>query len=154
MAIGNSEFAAMEENTEAESSHRKESQLASDLSKNLDLAEDEKEDNQEEEGIKVEASTKKKKKKNKSRKKKKKNSLKQTDPPSIPVQGEIQEYKDDNLWRTTSEEKREMERLQKPMYNSLRQAAEVHRQVRKYMRSIVKSGMLMICHHLLSSMFQ
>lgn len=44
----------------------------------------------------------------------------------------------------TSEEKREMERLQKPIYNSLRQAAEVHRQVRKYMRSIMKPGMLMI----------
>lgn len=34
-----------------------------------------------------------------------------------------------NLWRTTSEEKREMERLEKPIYNSIRQAAEVHRQV-------------------------
>jgi len=34
-----------------------------------------------------------------------------------------------NLWRTTSEEKRELERLEKPMYNSVRQAAEVHRQV-------------------------
>ncbi|KAM6581733.1 hypothetical protein CsatA_005507 [Cannabis sativa] len=64
--------------------------------------------------------------------------LAQTDPPSIPVadlfpsgefpEGEIQNYKDDNLWRTTSEEKRELERLQKPMYNSVRRAAEVHRQ--------------------------
>ncbi|CAE6048759.1 unnamed protein product [Arabidopsis arenosa] len=153
MAIRNPEVAAMEEYTEAESSSNgKETQLASDLSKNLDLAEDEKVDNQEDEGIKGEASTKKKKKKSKS--KKKKNSLQQTDPPSIPVldlfpsgefpQGEIQQYKDDNLWRTTSEEKREMERLQKPIYNSLRQAAEVHRQVRKYMRSILKPGMLMI----------
>ena len=34
-----------------------------------------------------------------------------------------------NLWRTTSEEKRELERIQKPMYNSVRRAAEVHRQV-------------------------
>jgi len=95
---------------------------------------------------------KKKKKKNKS--KKKKDPLQQTDPPSIPVdelfpsgefpEGEIQQYKDDNLWRTTSEEKRELERLQKPIYNSVRRAAEVHRQVRKYMRSIIKSGMLMI----------
>jgi len=34
-----------------------------------------------------------------------------------------------NLWRTTSEEKRELERLQKPIYNSVRRAAEVHRQV-------------------------
>ncbi|CAL4907077.1 unnamed protein product [Urochloa decumbens] len=43
-------------------------------------------------------------------------------------QGEIQQYKDDNLWRTTNEEKRELERLQKPIYNSVRRAAEVHRQ--------------------------
>ncbi|CAL9236858.1 unnamed protein product [Arabidopsis halleri] len=156
MAIGNPEVATMEkENTEAESSNGKETQLASDLTKNLDLAqvkEHEKDDDQEEDGMKAEPSTKKKKKKSKS--KKKKSSLQQTDPPSIPVlelfpsgdfpEGEIQQYKDDNLWRTTSEEKREMERLQKPIYNSLRQAAEVHRQVRKYMTSILKPGMLMI----------
>ncbi|WMV06918.1 hypothetical protein MTR67_000303 [Solanum verrucosum] len=95
---------------------------------------------------------KKKKKKNKS--KKKKEPPQQTDPPSIPVaelypsgefpEGEIQQYKDDNLWRTTSEEKRELERLEKPTYNSVRQAAEVHRQVRKYIRQIAKPGMLMI----------
>ncbi|KAM3714707.1 hypothetical protein ACJW31_01G354700 [Castanea mollissima] len=95
--------------------------------------------------------TKKKKKKNKS--KKKKELPKQTDPPSVPVtdlfpsgefpEGEIQQYKDDNLWRTTSEEKRELERLEKPMYNSVRRAAEVHRQVRKYIKSILKPGMLM-----------
>ncbi|XP_010506330.1 PREDICTED: methionine aminopeptidase 2A-like [Camelina sativa] len=135
-------------NTEAESSNGKETQLASDLTKNLDLDEDEKEEYE----VKAETSTKKKKKKSKS--KKKKNSLQQTDPPSIPVlelypsgefpEGEIQHYKDDHLWRTTSEEKREMERLQKPIYNSLRQAAEVHRQVRKYVRNILKPGMLMI----------
>uniref|UniRef100_A0A0E0AYC9 Methionine aminopeptidase 2 n=1 Tax=Oryza glumipatula TaxID=40148 RepID=A0A0E0AYC9_9ORYZ len=96
---------------------------------------------------------KKKKKKSKANRKKK-GPLQQTDPPSIPVdelfpsgefpEGEIQQYKDDNLWRTTSEEKRELERLQKPMYNAVRRAAEVHRQVRKYMRSILKPGMLMI----------
>jgi hypothetical protein len=34
-----------------------------------------------------------------------------------------------NLWRTTSEEKRAQERLEKPMYNAVRQAAVVHRQV-------------------------
>ncbi|XP_065863049.1 methionine aminopeptidase 2B [Euphorbia lathyris] len=94
---------------------------------------------------------KKKKKKNKS--KKKKELPQQTDPPTIPIielfpsgefpEGEIQQYKDDNLWRTTSEEKRELERLEKPMYNSVRQAAEVHRQVRKYIKSILKPGMLM-----------
>ncbi|KAL6498972.1 Methionine aminopeptidase 2B [Orobanche gracilis] len=55
-----------------------------------------------------------------------------------------------NLWRTTSEEKRELERLEKPKYNAVRQAAEVHRQVRKYIRSILKPGMLMtdICETL------
>ncbi|CAN0922901.1 Methionine aminopeptidase 2A [Linum grandiflorum] len=85
---------------------------------------------------------------------KKKEPPQQTDPPSIPVadlfpsgefpEGAIQQYKDDNLWRTTSEEKRELERLEKPIYNSVRQAAEVHRQVRKYIKSILKPGMLMI----------
>ncbi|KAL9661732.1 hypothetical protein QQ045_026560 [Rhodiola kirilowii] len=95
-----------------------------------------------------------KKKKKKSKTKKKKEALQQTDPPSVPVidlfpsgefpEGEIQQYKDDNLWRTTSEEKRDLERLQKPIYNSVRRAAEVHRQVRKYIRSILKPGMLMI----------
>ncbi|GFY96783.1 methionine aminopeptidase 2B [Actinidia rufa] len=51
---------------------------------------------------------------------------------------------DVNLWRTTSEEKRELERLDKPIYNSVRRAAEVHRQVRKYIKGILKPGMLMI----------
>ncbi|KAF2305464.1 hypothetical protein GH714_005537 [Hevea brasiliensis] len=88
---------------------------------------------------------------NKSRKKKE--LPQQTDPPSIPVielfpsgefpEGEIQQYKDDNLWRTTSEEKRELERLEKPIYNSVRQAAEVHRQVRKYIKDKLRPGMLM-----------
>ena len=34
-----------------------------------------------------------------------------------------------NLWRTTSEEERDLERLEKPIYNSVRQAAKVHSQV-------------------------
>ncbi|KAI8537116.1 hypothetical protein RHMOL_Rhmol09G0000500 [Rhododendron molle] len=95
-----------------------------------------------------------KKKKKKSKSKKKKELPEQTDPPSLPIvelfpsgefpEGEIQQYKDDNLWRTTSEEKRELERLEKPVYNSVRRAAEVHRQVRKYIKGILKPGMLMI----------
>ena len=40
-----------------------------------------------------------------------------------------QDYKDDNLWRKTSEEKRELERLENNSYQEIRQAAEVHRQV-------------------------
>ncbi|GFQ00052.1 methionine aminopeptidase 2b [Phtheirospermum japonicum] len=51
--------------------------------------------------------------------------------------------KSNNLWRTTFEEKRELMRLEKPFYNSVRQAAEVHRQVLKYMKTIIKPGMLM-----------
>ncbi|KAG2325475.1 hypothetical protein Bca4012_040000 [Brassica carinata] len=143
------------------SSKGKEKQLESELSKKLEITEDVNDENEEgeeeEEGSKGETSTKKKKKKKKSKSKKK---TLQTDPPTIPVvklfpsgefpEGEIQQYKDDNLWRTTSEEKRELERLEKPIYNSVRQAAEVHRQVRKYVRSIVKPGMLMtdICETL------
>ncbi|CAN6978545.1 methionine aminopeptidase 2B [Brassica rapa] len=144
---------------EPSSKGKEEQSLESELSKKLEIADDAKEENEEEaEGSKAETSTtttKKKKKKNKSKKK-----TQQTDPPTIPVaklflsgdfpEGEIQQYKDDNLWRTTSEEKRELERLHKPIYNSVRQAAEVHRQVRKYVRSIVKPGMLMtdICETL------
>ncbi|GAQ79768.1 methionine aminopeptidase 2 [Klebsormidium nitens] len=92
----------------------------------------------------------KKKKKKKKSGKKRGGSLEQTDPPSIPVahlfpegefpMGEFQDYKDDNLWRKTSAEKREQERLEKPMYENVRQAAEVHRQVRKYVRTIAKPG--------------
>uniref|UniRef100_A0A383W292 Methionine aminopeptidase 2 n=1 Tax=Tetradesmus obliquus TaxID=3088 RepID=A0A383W292_TETOB len=76
--------------------------------------------------------------------------LKQTEPPSVPVrlffpngkfpEGEWQSYKDDNLWRETSAEKRELQRLQADMINDVRQAAEVHRQVRSYIRTIAKPG--------------
>ncbi|GAB4813994.1 hypothetical protein N2152v2_001040 [Parachlorella kessleri] len=77
----------------------------------------------------------------------------QTDPPTIPVkqlftrgifpEGEWQSYKDDQRWRETSAEKREVERLEFDMINEVRQAAEVHRQVRKYIRTIAKPGILM-----------
>ncbi len=46
--------------------------------------------------------------------------------------GQLMSYKDDNLWRETSAEKRELERLESDMVNSVRQAAEVHRQVREH----------------------
>jgi methionyl aminopeptidase len=53
-----------------------------------------------------------------------------------------------NAFRTTSAEKRELERLaqQDPemTYQSIRQAGEVHRQVREYARRIIKPGMTMI----------
>jgi len=78
----------------------------------------------------------------------------QTSPPSIPVSelferghfpvGEIQDYKDDNAWRTTSEEKRQQDRLEFDMYDEVREAAEVHRQVRQWAKRTVKPGMKMI----------
>ncbi|KAF9304561.1 Methionine aminopeptidase 2 [Mortierella antarctica] len=92
------------------------------------------------------------KKKKKSNKKKKK--VKQTEPPTIPLstifpskiypEGELSEYKDDNLWRTTSEEKRALEKQNFDQYNDARRAAEVHRQVRQYARRTIKPGMTMI----------
>ncbi|KAI9206682.1 peptidase M24, structural domain-containing protein [Polychytrium aggregatum] len=59
-------------------------------------------------------------------------------------EGELSDYKDDNLWRSTSEEKRALERSLNDTYNELRQAAEVHRQVRSYARKTIKPGMSMI----------
>jgi len=77
----------------------------------------------------------------------------QTWPPSVPVTamfpsgnvpvGEECEYRDENRYRTTSEELRAMERLHSINYQEVRTAAECHRQVRKYMESIIKPGMLM-----------
>ncbi|CAG8504812.1 42640_t:CDS:10, partial [Gigaspora margarita] len=78
----------------------------------------------------------------------------QTEPPSIPVskffpdgkypEGEICEYKNDNLNRITNEEKRYLDRMHFDDYNDLRHAAEVHRQVRKYAQKTIKPGMTMI----------
>ncbi|KAI9271546.1 peptidase M24, structural domain-containing protein [Phascolomyces articulosus] len=101
------------------------------------------------EGASEGAAKKKKKKKNK-----KKSPKAQTEPPTVPVaklfsnnvfpEGETHEYRDDNTWRTTSEEKRAAERLANDDYNDMRKAAEVHRQVRSYARKAIKPGMSMI----------
>ncbi len=47
-------------------------------------------------------------------------------------------------WRTTSEEKRALDRANEEMWCDFRQAAEAHRQVRSYVRSWIKPGMTMI----------
>lgn len=47
-------------------------------------------------------------------------------------------------WRTTSEEKRALDRANEEMWSDFRQAAEAHRQVRTYVRSWIKPGMTMI----------
>lgn len=82
------------------------------------------------------------------------NGGKQTDPPTVPVrllfpsgiypEGEWQPYNDDNRWRETNEEKREQQRLSEQaggMVQDVRRAAEVHRQVRRYIRDkVAKPG--------------
>lgn len=114
------------------------------------------------------------KKKKKKKKPKKKKKVEQGDPPrtglskvyqdgKYPV-GEIQEYKDEwvaehihcgrklsphvsNAWRTTSEEKRYLEKLamEDPnlTYENIRRGAEVHRLVRKHARKFIHPGMTM-----------
>jgi len=91
------------------------------------------------------------------KKKKKKKKVEQSEPPRVGLsklfpngvypEGEIQEYKDDNNWRTTSEEKRYDERIAmedpEVTYQHIRRAAEVHRQVRKYARKFIQPGMTM-----------
>ena len=82
---------------------------------------------------------------------------KQTYPPSIPVcelypNGEFPKglempYGGSDVTakqRVTSEEKRALERAQADIYNDIRQAAEAHRQVRKYMQTVIKPGRTMI----------
>uniref|UniRef100_A0A6G1SNG2 Methionine aminopeptidase 2 n=1 Tax=Aceria tosichella TaxID=561515 RepID=A0A6G1SNG2_9ACAR len=85
--------------------------------------------------------------------------MKQTDPPSIPIVelykdgnypiGEIQDYPIVNDHRTASdrmslEEKRSYEKANEDTYKEARIAAEAHRQTRKYMQNYIKPGMTMI----------
>ncbi|EGN93866.1 hypothetical protein SERLA73DRAFT_188979 [Serpula lacrymans var. lacrymans S7.3] len=95
--------------------------------------------------------------KKKKKKKPKKKKAEQSDPPRIGLskffpdgiypEGEIQPYKDENTWRTTSEEKRYNERIANEdpelTYQSIRRAAEVHRQVRRHARKHIRPGMTM-----------
>jgi len=64
--------------------------------------------------------------------------------------GQIVEYVGGNAFRTSSAEKRELERLHTYDYEKIRKAAECHREVRKYVQSYVKPGLTMtdICQRL------
>ena len=83
----------------------------------------------------------------------------QTNPPTVPISqlfpagqfpvGQILDHPiaaNDATAKTrfSSEESRAMDRIQLDMYNEVRQAAEAHRQTRKYIQSWVKPGMKMI----------
>ncbi|CAI6338627.1 unnamed protein product [Periconia digitata] len=96
----------------------------------------------------------KKKKKRKPRKKKKGGAggpKVQTSPPSVPVheiflndtypEGEICEYRDENTYRTTSEEKRHLDRMNQDFLTDYRRGAEVHREVRQWAQKWIKPGM-------------
>jgi len=75
----------------------------------------------------------------------------QTEPPTIPIAelfeagkmpiGEIQEHPGEhNAFRTTSEEKRAQDNISFEEYDNIRQAAECHRQVRRYAQSFIEPG--------------
>lgn len=91
------------------------------------------------------------KKKKKRKPKKKKGTAKvQSDPPRVPLstlfpnnqypEGEVVEYKNENTYRTTSEEKRYLDRMNNDWLQEYRQGAEVHRQVRQYAQKNIKPG--------------
>lgn len=50
------------------------------------------------------------------------------------------EYKNENTYRTTSEEKRYVDRMNHDFLTEYRQAAEIHRQVRNYAHKYIKPG--------------
>jgi methionyl aminopeptidase len=96
----------------------------------------------------------KKKKKRKPRKKKKAGAggaKVQTAPPRVPVhelypnntypEGEIVEYRDENSYRTTNEEKRHLDRMNNDFLTDYRRAAVTHRQVRQWAQGWIKPGM-------------
>lgn len=50
------------------------------------------------------------------------------------------EYRDENNFRTTNEEKRHLDRMNNDFLNEYRQGAEIHRQVRQYAQKNIKPG--------------
>ncbi|MCJ1308389.1 Methionine aminopeptidase 2 [Agyrium rufum] len=92
----------------------------------------------------------KKKKKRKPKKKKTGTAKTQSSPPRVLVanlfpndtypEGELIEYRDENLYRTTNEEKRAMDRSNNDFLTDYRKGAEVHRQVRQWAQKNIKPG--------------
>lgn len=131
-------------------------QIIDDVTKQMGKQALENKDEEEEDGDgKGDGAAGKKKKK----KKKKGGAKSQTDPPSIPIcelfssgvfpKGQECEYPATQdgrsaAWRITSEEKKALDQASEEMWLDFRQAAEAHRQVRKYVMSWIKPGMTMI----------
>ena len=96
------------------------------------------------------AAKKKKKRKPKKKKGGAGGSKTQTSPPRVPVsdlfpngqypEGEICEYRNENSFRTTNEEKRHLDRMNNDFLTEYRQGAEVHRQVRQWAQKNIKPG--------------
>ncbi|XP_030625912.1 methionine aminopeptidase 2b isoform X3 [Chanos chanos] len=95
------------------------------------LEDHDKEDDAEDDGEEGDSAGKKKKKK-----KKKKGRQECEYPPSQDGRSAA--------WRTSSEEKRVLDKASEEIWNDFRQAAEAHRQVRRYVMSWIKPGMTMI----------
>lgn len=102
-------------------------------------------------GIQPEGDAKKKKKRKPRKKKGTTTEVKsQSDPPRVPVSslfldqqypsGEIMEYRNENSFRTSNEEKRHLDRMNSDFLNEYRQAAETHRQVRQWAQRNIKPG--------------
>ncbi|KAL1960261.1 hypothetical protein VTO42DRAFT_8804 [Malbranchea cinnamomea] len=120
-----------------------------------DNADESEDDNDEDqgaaEGAGAASGEKKKKKKKKSKKKKKGSPKAQSNPPRVPLstlfpdnkfpEGQIEEYRDENAYRTTNEEKRYLDRMNNDFLTDYRKAAEVHRQVRQWaQKHLIKPG--------------
>ncbi|KAH7325824.1 methionine aminopeptidase 2-like protein [Stachybotrys elegans] len=113
-------------------------------------AEDSDDDGDENPGAANGATGAAKKKRKRKPKKKKKTPTSQTEPPTVMIsqlfpnknypKGEEVEYKDENRYRTTNEEKRHLDNLQSDFLADYREAAEVHRQVRQYAQKTIKPG--------------
>lgn len=55
-------------------------------------------------------------------------------------EGEIVEYRNENSYRTTNEEKRHLDRMNSDFLTDYRHGAEVHRQVRQWAQKNIKPG--------------
>ncbi|MCJ1321913.1 Methionine aminopeptidase 2 [Xylographa vitiligo] len=116
---------------------------------------DESDDDKEDDGAAADAGAPGATKKKKKRKPKKKKAAggvpkAQSDPPRVLLsnlfpngqypEGEIVDYRNENSYRTTNEEKRHLDRMKIDFLNDYRQGAEIHRQVRQWAQKNIKPG--------------
>ncbi|KAI9680597.1 MAG: Methionine aminopeptidase 2 [Caeruleum heppii] len=115
-----------------------------------DESDDDKDEDAEPSAGGITGAAKKKKKKKPKKKKTTAGATSQSSPPRVPVstlfpsgqypEGEVVEYRDENNYRTTSEEKRHLDRMNTDFLSDYRQGAEVHRQVRQWAQKNIKPG--------------